>query len=103
MENQKDLIKLARSLQGTPFQKAVWEELAKIPRGETRTYAQIAQAVGSHPRPVANACGKNPAAPTIPCHRVTGSNGTLGGYSGSGGLATKKRLLKEEGVILEKE
>ncbi len=85
----------------TPFQRLVWQELKKIPKGQVRTYAQIASAIG-HPRSaaraVANACGANPDLITTPCHRVIRSDGGLGGYSGPGGVETKRRLLQEEGV-----
>ena len=83
---------------GTVFQKKVWRELSKIPKGETKTYKEIAIAIG-HPfavRAVANACGKNPYPIKIPCHRVIRSDGKLGGYSAPGGTAAKCRLLKEE-------
>lgn len=87
------------TLKGTKFQLAVWNEIAKIPFGETRTYKDLAIAIGkpSSSRAVANACGKNPYAPDIPCHRVIRSDGKLGGYSGKGGIKTKKQLLKLEG------
>ncbi len=87
------------TLKGTKFQLAVWNEIAKIPFGETRTYKDLAIAIGkpSSSRAVANACGKNPYAPDIPCHRVIRSDGKLGGYSGKGGVKTKKQLLKLEG------
>ena len=81
-------------MDGTDFQKSVWEQLLAIPRGKTRTYKQIAEAIG-HPssyRAVANACGANPTPITIPCHRAVRSDGSLGGYSGEGGVATKARL-----------
>ena len=83
---------------GTVFQKKVWLELSKIPKGETRTYKEIAIAIGRPlaVRAVANACGKNPHPTKIPCHRVIRSDGTLGGYSAPGGTAAKRRLLKEE-------
>jgi methylated-DNA-[protein]-cysteine S-methyltransferase len=86
-------------LEGTAFQILVWKEIAKIPYGETRTYKELARAIGrpKSARAVANACGKNPYAPTIPCHRVIRSDGKLGGYSGKGGINTKKKLLKLEG------
>ena len=86
---------------GTDFQIKVWNELKKIPSGEVRTYKQVAENIG-HPnssRAVANACAKNPYAPIIPCHRVVKSDGSLGGYSGLGGVETKMRLLIEEGVF----
>tara|TARA_B100001248_G_scaffold245228_1_gene214900 strand:- start:73 stop:360 length:288 start_codon:yes stop_codon:yes gene_type:complete len=82
----------------TVFQKKVWRELSKIPKGETRTYKEIAIAIGRPlaVRAVANACGKNPHPIKIPCHRVIRSDGKLGGYSAPGGTAAKRRLLKEE-------
>ena len=87
-------------MKGTPFQILVWEALKTIPRGETRTYTEIAQQIGRPKavRAVANAIGKNPYAPEIPCHRVVRTDGSLGGYSGPGGIETKIRLLREEGV-----
>ena len=85
---------------GTVFQKKVWLELSKIPKGETRTYKEIAIAIGNPlaVRAVANACGKNPHPIKIPCHRVIRSDGKLGGYSAPGGTATKRRLLNEEQI-----
>ena len=85
-------------LKGTEFQIKVWKEIVKIPYGETITYKDLAVAIGkpNSYRAVANACGKNPYPPTIPCHRVIRSDGKLGGYSGKGGIKTKKKLLKEE-------
>ena len=72
----------------------------KIPKGEVKTYKQVAIAINrpKSARAVANACGKNPYAPKIPCHRVIRSDGKLGGYSGNGGIKTKKKLLKLEGI-----
>ena len=89
-------------IKGTYFQKKVWDELKKIPKGEVRTYKEIAVAIGkpNSARAVANACGKNPRPIEIPCHRVIKSDGTLGGYSGKGGVKTKELLLKREGIIL---
>ena len=90
-------------MEGTPFQRKVWAALKTIPRGEVRTYTQIAVQIG-HPnaaRAVANACARNPNAPEVPCHRVVRTDGGLGGYSGEGGVEQKRRLLKEEGVELE--
>jgi O-6-methylguanine DNA methyltransferase len=81
---------------GTPFQKKVWEALSQIPFGETRTYLKTARTIG-HPRSaraVGQACGRNPIAIIIPCHRVVGSGGGLGGYGG--GLPIKKVLLELE-------
>ena len=89
-------------LNGTKFQVRVWGYLAKIPRGTVKTYAQVAKGIGKPlaARAVANAIGKNPYAPKIPCHRVIRSDGSLGGYSGKGGIKTKKFLLKREGITL---
>ena len=87
-------------LEGTDFQIKVWNELNKIPSGETRTYKEIAKRLGKPKaaRAVANACGKNPYPITIPCHRVIRSDGGLGGYSGEGGVEKKKLLLKNEKI-----
>lgn len=81
---------------GTAFQERVWRALREIPEGETRTYAQVAAAIGAPRavRAVANACGANPAAVVIPCHRVLRSDGGLGGYHW--GEARKERLLARE-------
>ncbi|WP_440909543.1 methylated-DNA--[protein]-cysteine S-methyltransferase [Candidatus Pelagibacter sp.] len=88
------------SLKGTKFQIKVWNYLKKIPKGETRTYLQVAKAIGNPKahRAVANAVGKNPYPPKIPCHRVIRSDGSLGGYSGKGGIKTKLKLLRSEKV-----
>jgi len=86
---------------GTAFQEAVWRELRKIPLGETRSYAQIAAAIGQPKavRAVGTANGDNHVSVLIPCHRVIRSDGTLGGYGG--GLVNKKKLLAAEGIRLE--
>jgi O-6-methylguanine DNA methyltransferase len=78
---------------GTPFQRQVWNTLCGIPFGETRSYLQVAQAIGKplSPRAVGQACGKNYLPILIPCHRVVASNGRLGGFSG--GLHLKRALL----------
>jgi AraC family transcriptional regulator of adaptative response/methylated-DNA-[protein]-cysteine methyltransferase len=83
---------------GTDFQRRVWEELMWIPCGETRSYSEIAKAIG---RPKANravggACGANPIPLLIPCHRVLAANGRIGGFSG--GLEWKRQLLQIEGI-----
>ena len=89
-------------LKGTKFQLKVWNYLKKIPKGEVRSYLEVAKAIGKPlaVRAVANAIGKNPYAPKIPCHRVIRSDRSLGGYSGKGGIKTKRLLLKSEGVKL---
>tara|TARA_B100000683_G_scaffold257761_1_gene279600 strand:- start:3416 stop:3715 length:300 start_codon:yes stop_codon:yes gene_type:complete len=89
--------------QGTSFQRKVWAALRTIPRGEVRTYTDIAIQIG-HPssaRAVANACGKNPYAPEVPCHRVIRSDGSIGGYSAEGGSEKKRAMLREEGVHID--
>tara|TARA_Y100001934_G_C11899387_1_gene561463 strand:+ start:50 stop:331 length:282 start_codon:yes stop_codon:yes gene_type:complete len=90
-----------KKLIGTEFQINVWEEIKKIPKGQTRTYKEIALALKKpkSSRAVANACGKNPFLIEIPCHRVIRSDGKLGGYSGKGGIKQKRKLLKEEGAL----
>jgi AraC family transcriptional regulator, regulatory protein of adaptative response / methylated-DNA-[protein]-cysteine methyltransferase len=85
-------------VRGTAFQEAVWRELRKIPLGETRSYSDIACAIGDPKatRAVGTANGSNPVAVLVPCHRVIRSDGTLGGYAG--GLDRKRKLLKAEGA-----
>ena len=89
-------------LKGTEFQKRVWLELTKIPKGQIITYKELSHKVGRPDavRAVANAVGANPLIVTIPCHRVVRTDGTLGGYSGKGGIKAKKKLLLKEGVII---
>ena len=85
-------------MKGTDFERSVWHQLQKIPRGETKSYKEIAIAIGNpnSSRAVANACAKNPKPIEIPCHRVIRSDGSLGGYSGAGGIETKRKLLLDE-------
>lgn len=87
-------------LQGTDFQKQVWAELLRIPQGKTRSYTEIAKRIGrpNAYRAVANACGANPVAIAVPCHRVIASGGKIGGYGG--GLDRKRKLLASEGVSI---
>ncbi len=84
----------------TEFQRLVWDEIDKIPRGTTKSYKEIAVILGmpDAARAVANACGKNPTPIIRPCHRVICSNGDIGGYSAPGGAVTKKKLLLKEGL-----
>jgi methylated-DNA-[protein]-cysteine S-methyltransferase len=91
--------RLPLDLQGTAFQQLVWRQVATIPYGETRSYLQIATAIGSPQgvRAVGAANGANPVPIVIPCHRVIGANGNLVGYGG--GLPLKKRLLELEGAL----
>jgi methylated-DNA-[protein]-cysteine S-methyltransferase len=87
------------ALQGTEFQTAVWRELQKIPFGETRSYKDIAAAIGRPKavRAVGMANNRNPIVIIVPCHRVIGHDGSLTGYGG--GLPLKRRLLEEEGIM----
>lgn len=83
--------------QGTPFQKRVWDALCRIPHGETRSYADIGREIGCRAaRAIGQANGANPIPILIPCHRVVAANGSLGGYSGGDGQATKRYLLQLE-------
>lgn len=95
---------LKLKLKGTEFQIKVWNCLVTIKKGEVKTYAQISKLVGrpSSIRAVANAIARNPHPISIPCHRVIRSDGSLGGYSGRGGLKRKRYLLKREGILIKK-
>jgi len=85
---------------GTPFQQRTWQAIGAIPVGESRTYAEIARMVRSSARAVGGACGRNPIALIVPCHRVVGSRGALGGFMNAAGgepVAIKRWLLVHEG------
>jgi methylated-DNA-[protein]-cysteine S-methyltransferase len=84
---------------GTGLNADVRRAMAAIPWGETRTYGQIAKAVGAPAQAVGQACGANPLPIVIPCHRVTGT-GWFGGFSAPGGVETKAALLRHEGALL---
>ena len=89
-------------ISGTVFQLKVWNYLKKIPKGKVKTYLEVAKAIGKPRafRAVGNAVGKNPFPPKIPCHRVIKSDGTLGGYSGKGGIRKKYQLLRSEKITI---
>ena len=91
---------LPLDLQGTDFQREVWNQLLAIPAGSTRSYLDVAQAINrpKATRAVAQACGANPVAVVVPCHRVVMSDGSIGGYSGLPGV--KKALLTAEGAAV---
>jgi AraC family transcriptional regulator of adaptative response/methylated-DNA-[protein]-cysteine methyltransferase len=93
---------LPLDLRATAFQMRVWEALRRIPRGETRSYAQLAASLGQPTavRAVARACATNPVAVVVPCHRVIGSNGKLTGYRW--GVERKKKLLEIEGTAADR-
>ena len=96
IEGASGLARLPLDIRGTIFQRRVWHELRRIPRGETRTYQYIARAIGAPRavRAVGSACGANPVAVVIPCHRAVRSDGGMGGYAW--GIARKKKLLELE-------
>ncbi|AWK86048.1 methylated-DNA--[protein]-cysteine S-methyltransferase [Azospirillum thermophilum] len=81
---------------GSPFRQQVWAAMLAIPYGGTLSYGDVARALGSAPRAVGGACGANPIPIIIPCHRILGSGGSAGGYSGGSGLRTKAWLLDLE-------
>jgi AraC family transcriptional regulator of adaptative response/methylated-DNA-[protein]-cysteine methyltransferase len=91
---------LPLDIRATSFKLRVWEALRKIPRGETRSYSDIARAIGEPKaaRAVGNACATNPVALIIPCHRVIKENGDLGNY-GAGGPGNKRKVLSREGAL----
>jgi O-6-methylguanine DNA methyltransferase len=89
---------IKRMKQYPEFSRKVWCACADIPEGETLTYGELARKIG-HPgaaRAVGTALAKNPFAPVVPCHRVIRSDGGMGGYSGPGGVETKRKLLEKE-------
>jgi len=85
---------------GTEFDQRVWRAMQEIPYGRTKTYGEIASALGGTARDVGGACGRNPIPIIIPCHRVVGANGAMIGYSGGAGVESKVSLLALEGVLL---
>lgn len=92
-----DWFDLPLAPKGTEFQQQVYSAMSAIPRGETRTYGEIAEDLGVPAQPVGQACGSNPIPVIIPCHRVVGADG-LGGFSGDGGVEMKVKLLQGEGA-----
>ncbi len=93
---QRRIFELPLAPRGSAFRGRVWRALQAIPFGETRTYGDIAREIDSAPRAVGGACSANPIAIIIPCHRVVGSNGWQGGFSGGKGVPTKRTLLELE-------
>ena len=84
------------NIEGSALQKNIWKQLSKISYGTTKTYRDIAKVLRTSPRYVGNVCGQNNHLLVIPCHRVVRSDGTLGGFSGLGGIKLKKKLLQLE-------
>lgn len=96
---RRDAFDLPLDPAGSEFQKRVWRRMAEIPHGQTMTYGALARAVRSAARSVGGACGRNPIPIILPCHRVLAADGSLTGYSGAGGVETKRFLLKLEGAL----
>lgn len=101
--NESEMESRLKALGFTNFEINVLLEVYRIPLGETRTYSQIAKAIGhgNAARAVGSAVRKNPFAPVIPCHRVVRKDGKIGNYSGEGGKEQKRKMLKEEGVKVD--
>ena len=99
-DGKRKAFDLPFQLSGTEFQKAVWNQVAEIPYGETMSYGEIADAIGRPlaSRAVGGAVGSNPITLIIGCHRVMGTGGKITGYSGGNGIPTKRWLLKHEGI-----
>jgi AraC family transcriptional regulator of adaptative response/methylated-DNA-[protein]-cysteine methyltransferase len=99
VETPLDATPVPIDMRGTDFQRSVWDALRKIPAGETRSYAEVARAIGRPTafRAVAQACGANPVGIVVPCHRVIGSDGSLTGFAS--GLEHKRQLLAREGAL----
>jgi AraC family transcriptional regulator of adaptative response/methylated-DNA-[protein]-cysteine methyltransferase len=94
LEEPERAAHLPLDIRGSAFQQRVWQALQSIPRGETRSYAQLAGQLDSHPRAIARACASNAIGLLLPCHRVVASDGSLSGYRW--GLARKRQLLERE-------
>ena len=99
LNGQRRIFDIPIIRQGTEFQQKVWQEISKIPYGETRTYKEIAERIGGRKcyQAIGQACHNNPHVIIVPCHRVVGSHSELGGYAG--GLELKQKLLNlEQGI-----
>ena len=92
---------LPLAIAGSPFQRRVFATMREISYGTVMSYGDLARAVDSAPRAIGTACGANPLPILVPCHRVVASGRKLGGYSGYGGLETKRFLLGLEGALLD--
>ncbi len=97
-DGQLQTFDLPLTVEGSAFQCAVCDEMRAIPFGDTKTYGEIAKALGFSAQAVGGACGGNPIPIIIPCHRVMGADGRLTGFSGAGGIETKVALLRHEGA-----
>jgi methylated-DNA-[protein]-cysteine S-methyltransferase len=105
LENPDFVFDLPLRFSGTRHRVAVWEAMQKIPAGKTRTYGDIARSLRSSARAVGGACGANPIPVVIPCHRVIGAGGAIGGFMGAKGegfeLGIKRWLLEHEGASID--
>src|SRR5579883_257531 len=97
---RRKMFELPLAPAGSPFELRVWQLMSDIPYGETRSYGELARDLGGVPRAVGQACDRNLLPIIIPCHRVLGAGGAMGGYSGRGGAETKRKLLILEGALL---
>ena len=95
-EGKRKKFSIKLNIEGTILQKKIWKQLINIKYGSTKTYGDIAKILHTSPRYVGNVCGQNNHLLIIPCHRVVRSDGSLGGFSGLGGVKLKKKLLKLE-------
>jgi len=95
-EGKRKKFSIKLNIQGTILQKKIWKQLINIKYGSTKTYGDIAKILHTSPRYVGNVCGQNNHLLIIPCHRVVRSDGSLGGFSGLGGVKLKKKLLELE-------
>jgi methylated-DNA-[protein]-cysteine S-methyltransferase len=91
---------LPMHLAGSSFQRRVWQAMLRIPYGETRSYGELAAELRSAPRAIGGACGRNPIPIIVPCHRILAASRAVGGYSGGGGVDSKRFLLALEGFAL---
>ena len=95
-EGKRKKFSIKLNIEGTILQKKIWKQLINIKYGSTKTYGDIAKILNTSPRYVGNVCGQNNHLLIIPCHRVVRSDGSLGGFSGLGGVKLKKKLLELE-------
>tara|TARA_B100000401_G_C52715440_1_gene675976 strand:- start:179 stop:619 length:441 start_codon:yes stop_codon:yes gene_type:complete len=95
-EGKRKKFSIKLNVEGTILQKKIWKQLINIKYGSTKTYGDIAKILHTSPRYVGNVCGQNNHLLIIPCHRVVRSDGSLGGFSGLGGVKLKKKLLELE-------
>jgi methylated-DNA-[protein]-cysteine S-methyltransferase len=93
----REAFSLPLAPEGTDHQKKVWDAMCDIPSGAVRSYGDLAKEISSSARAVGTACGKNPIPIIVPCHRILATGGGIGGYSGRGGVETKRQLLNLEG------